>query len=49
MMYARFASLGNPSPCHCCLCLHCSAPLRTVKILVMLLEHSHSTVGYHWP
>ena len=32
----------------CCLCLHCSAPLRTMQVSRMLLNHLLSTVGCHW-
>ena len=49
MMHARFALLGNPLPCHCCLCLHCSAPLRDVKILEAPLNHSLIILKCHRP
>ena len=49
IMHARFASPRNPVRCHCCLCLHCLAPLKFMKVSRILLNHSLSVVEYHRP
>ena len=48
-MHVCSALLGNPSPCSCCLCLHCSAPLKTTQVPRLLLNCSLNTVGGHRP
>ena len=48
-MRERSALLENPSPCSCCLCLHCFPLLKTTQVSKLLMKYSLRVVGGHRP
>ena len=40
---------GNPVPCHCCLCFHCLATLKDMKVSKTALNILLSVFDFHRP